>query len=101
MFETKPGYNILQMLVMLLIASNLKSHSAPSKDNISLKFVKLAKVSYLLILLIYSTKDIFPFHCKAAYVIPISKTLSLKSLDGFRPISLLSVFSYYLKRFWK
>ena len=36
---------------------------------------------------------IFPFDFKIAYVIPIPKTSSPKSLDEFRPISLLSVFS--------
>ena len=36
---------------------------------------------------------LFPFDFKIAYVIPIPKTSSPKSLDEFRPISLLSVFS--------
>ena len=38
-------------------------------------------------------QDIFPFDFETAYVIPIPKTSSPKSLDEFRPISLLSVFS--------
>ena len=64
---------------------------------ISPKFVKLAKCilsPYLANLLNKCIdQDIFPFDFKIAYVILIPKTSSPKSLDEFRPISLLSVFS--------
>ena len=76
---------------------SIKSHSAPGKDEISPKFVKLAKCILSPYLANLFNKcidqDIFPFDFKIAYVIPIPKTSSPKSLDEFRPISLLSVFS--------
>ena len=73
---------------------SIKSHSAPGKDEISPKFVKLAKCIYLANLFNKCIdQDIFLFDFKIAYVIPIFKTLSPKSLDEFCPISLLSVFS--------
>ena len=79
------------------VIDSIKSHSAPGKDEILPKFVKLAKcilTSYLANLFNKCfNQDIFPFDFKIAYVIPISKTLSPKSLDEFCPISLLSVFS--------
>ena len=43
-------------------------------------------------------QDIFPFDFKTAYVIPVPKTSSTKSLDEFRPIFLLSVFSKLFKK---
>ena len=81
---------------------SIKSHSAPGKDETSPKFVKLAKC----ILSPYFAnlfnkcidQDIFPFDFKIAYVIPIPKTSSPKSLDEFRPISLLFVFSKLFKK---
>ena len=71
--------------------------------DISLKFVKLAKC----ILSPYFTnlfnkcidQDIFPFDFKIAYVIPIPKTSFPKSLNEFRPISLLSVFFKLFEKF--
>ena len=77
--------------------NSIKSHSAPGKDEILPKFVKLAKCILFPYLANLFNKcidqDIFPFDFKIAYVIPIPKTSSPKSLDEFRPISLLSVFS--------
>ena len=76
---------------------SIKSHSAPGKDEISPKFVKLAKCILSPYLANLFNKcidqDVFPFDFKIAYVIPIPKTSSPKSLDEFRRISLLSVFS--------
>ena len=79
------------------VIDNIKSYSTPDKDDISPKFVKLAK--YILSPYLANLfnkcidQDIFPFNFKAAYVMPIPKTSSPKSLDEFRLISLLSVFS--------
>ena len=82
---------------------SIKSHSAPSKDEILLKFVKLAKCILSPYLANSFNKcmdqDIFPFDFKVAYVIPIPKTLSPKSLDEFHPISLLSFFSELSEKF--
>ena len=79
------------------VIDSIKSHSAPSKDDISPKFVKLAKciLSPYLANLINKciNQDNFPFDFKTAYVIPILKTLSSKSLDEFCLIFLLSVVS--------
>ena len=76
---------------------SIKFHFAPGKDEISPKFVKLAKCILSPYLANLFNKcidqDIFPFDFKITYVIPIPKTSSPKSLDEFRPISLLSVFS--------
>ena len=49
----------------------------------------------------YIDQDIFPFDFKAAYVIPISKTLFPKPPDKVCPISLLSVFSKLVENLWK
>ena len=76
---------------------SIKSHSAPGKDKILPKFMKLARCILSLYLDNLFNKcidqDIFPFDFKIAYVIPIPKTSPPKSLDEFRLISLLSVFS--------
>ena len=71
--------------------SNIKLYSAPGIAPSPPKFVKLARC----ILSPYLAKlfnkcieqEIFPRNFKVAYVIPIPKTSSLKSLDEFRPIS--------------
>ena len=70
--------------------SNVKPYSAPGMDEIPPKFVKLVRC----ILFPYLAKlfnkcieqEIFPRYFKVAYVIPIPKTSSPKSLDEFRPI---------------
>ena len=83
---------------------NITSHSAPGVDGVSPKFIKLAKpiLSPYLVSLFNKCvrQEIFPHDFKLAHVIPISKTF-LKSLEKFRPISLLPVFSkvQYLKNF--
>ena len=46
-------------------------------------------------------QEIFPRDFKVAYVIPIPKTSSPKSLDDFCPISLLSVFSKLFQQILK
>ena len=86
-------------------SDSIKFHSVPGKDEISPKFVKLAKCilsPYLANLLNKCiVQDIFPFDFKIAYVIPIPKTSSPKSLDEFRSISLLSVFSKLFEKILK
>ena len=76
---------------------NLKSNSSPGIDNLPPKFIKLAKCILFPHLVILFNKcikqEIFPNDFKLAYVIPIPKALSPKSLDDLRPISLLSVFA--------
>ena len=78
------------------VIDSIKSHSAPGKDEISPKFVKIAKcISSPYLANLFNKcidQDIFPFDFKTAYVIPVPKSSSPKSLDEFRPISLLSVF---------
>ena len=68
-----------------------------SRHSVVVKFIKLAKwilSPHLVILFNKCIKqEIFPNDFKLAYVIPIPKTLSLKSLDDLRPISLLGVFA--------
>ena len=83
----------------------LNPYSAPGVDGIPPKFVKLARF----ILFPYLAKlfnkcieqEIFPCNFKVAYVIPIPKTSFPKSLDEFRPISLLSVFSKLFEQILK
>lgn len=77
--------------------NNIKSHSAPGLDGISPKFVKMAKT----IVAPYLTKlfnkcineETFPDQFKIASVTPIPKKTSLKTINDFRPISLLPMFS--------
>ena len=81
---------------------NIKFHSAPSVDNISPKFIKLAKcvVSPYLATLFNKCihQEIFPnVDFKLAYVIPNPKNSSPKFLDEFRSISLL-VFSKIIEK---
>ena len=75
----------------------LKSYTAPGLDQISPKFVKLSKcvLAPLLARLFNRCIELetFPNDFKVASVIPIPKKISPTSLDEFRPISLLSVFS--------
>ena len=76
--------------------SDIKPYSAPGRNGIPLKFVKLATC----ILSPYLAKlfnkcieqEIFPRDFKVGHVISIPKTSSRTSLNEFRPISLLSVF---------
>ena len=85
--------------------ASIKSSSAPGIDEITPKFVKIAKGILSPILAKLFTKCIhqetFPSDFKVAYVIPIPKTSSPKSLDEFRPISLLSVFSKLFEKILK
>ena len=79
------------------VTDSIKFHSAPGKDDIPPKFVKLVEciLSPYLANLFNKCIDqsIFPFDFETAYVVPIPKTSSPKSLYEFRSISLLSVFS--------
>ena len=85
--------------------ASIKSSSAPGIDEITPKFVKIAKGILSPILAKLFTKCIhqetFPSDFKVGYVIPIPKTSSPKSLDEFRPISLLSVFSKLFEKILK
>ena len=76
---------------------NLKSNSSLGIDDLPPKFIKLAKCilsPHLVILFNKCIKqEIFPNDFKLAYVRPIPKTLSPKSLNDLCPISLLSVFA--------
>ena len=75
---------------------NLKSNSSPGIDDLPPKFIKLAKCILSPHLNLFNKcikQEVFPNDFKLAYVIPIPKTLSPKSLDDLRPISLLSVFA--------
>ena len=86
---------ILDMKMMMLDSN--KSHRASGKNNISLKFVKFNKCilspNLTNLFNMGMDQDIFPSYFIAAYVIPIPKTSSPKSLDKFRLIFFLSVFS--------
>ena len=77
------------------VIDSIKSHSVSGNDKISPKFVKLAKcILYPYLANLFSNRSRhFLFDFKRAYVIPISKTSSPKSLDEFCLISLPSVFS--------
>ena len=85
--------------------SNIKPYSAPGMKGILLKFVLLARCMfspYLAKLFSKCTEQkIFPRDFKVAYVISIPKTSSPKTLDKFRPISLLSVFSKLFEQILK
>ena len=85
---------------MLLMASNLILH--PVKMTYRQSFAILAKciLSPYFVNLFNKCVDqeIFLFDFKTAYVIPICKTSFPKSLDEFRPISLLFVFSKLFKK---
>ena len=77
--------------------NNIKTHSAPGLDNISPKFIKLAKVVLVPFLTILFKKCIaqqtFSDNYKLAIVIPIPKNSSPKTINDFRPISLLPIFA--------
>ena len=87
------------------VIDSIKSHSSPGKDEILPKFVKLAKCILFPYLANLFNKcidqDNFLFDFKTAYVIPIPKTSSPKSLDAFCPISLLFVFSKLFEKILK
>ena len=75
----------------------MKTHTSPGLDGISSKFVKMAKVVIAPILADLFNKciyqEIFPEVFKSAIVIPIPKISSPKTMNDFRPISLLPIFS--------
>ena len=75
----------------------MKTHTAPGLDGISSKFIKLAKliVAPFLAQLFNNCIDqnLFPENLKLAIVTPIPKTSSPKSMNDYRPISLLPIFS--------
>ena len=77
--------------------STMKTHTSPGLDGISSKFVKMAKVVIAPILANLFNKcinqEIFPEVFKSAIVIPIPKITSPKTMNDFRPISLLPIFS--------
>ena len=77
--------------------STLKTHASPGLDGISPKFVKMAKVVIAPILANLFNKcinqEIFPEIFKSAIVISIPKISSPKTINDFRPISLLPIFS--------
>ena len=77
--------------------STMKIHTSPGLDGISSKFVKMAKVVIAPILANLFNKcinqEIFPEAFKSAIVIPIPKISSAKTMNDFRPISLLPIFS--------
>ena len=75
----------------------MKTHTAPGLDGISSKFIKLAKliVARFLVQLFNNCIDqnIFPENFKLDIVTSIPKTSSPTSINDFRFISLLSIFS--------
>ena len=77
--------------------NNIKINSAHGTDEISSKFVKMSNCILSPVLAKLFNKCIkletFPDSFKMAYVVPIAKVSSPKSLGDFRPISLLCVFS--------
>ena len=77
--------------------NNIKSQSAPGLDGISPKFIKLSKVVLTPFLTKLFNKCIsqksFPDSFKTAAIIPIPKSSSPNSMNDFRPISLLPIFS--------
>ena len=80
--------------------SNIKSYSVPSLDKIPLEFVKLARCILSPHLAKYRTRNVSR-DFKVAYVVSIPKTFSPKSLDEFRLISLLSIFSKLFEQILK
>ena len=85
--------------------ASIKSSSAPGIDEITPKFVKIAKGILSPILAKLFTKrlhqETFPSDFKVTYVIPIPKASSPNSLDEFRPISHCQFFQNCLKKFSK
>jgi len=85
--------------------NNIKSYSAYEPDEIPFKFVKLANCILISTLTKLFNKCIklgsFPYDFTKAYIIPIPKVSSPKSLDYFRPISLLPVFSKLFEKLIK
>jgi len=82
---------------------NIKTSSAPGPDEIPPKFVKFANIILTPILTKLFNKciqqEIFPNAFKITHVISLPKVQSPKSFNELRPISLLSVFSNFLKKF--
>ena len=80
------------------VFDGIESYSTPGKNNILSKFVKFTKRSLFHLLILAKLfnrcidQNIFPLDFETAYVVPIPKTLSPKSLYEFCFISLLSVF---------
>ena len=85
--------------------SLMKTHTSPGLDGISSKFVKMAKIVIAPILANLFNKwinqEIFPEVFKSAIVIPIAKISSPKTINDFRPISLLPIFSKIFEIFEK
>ena len=77
--------------------STMKTHTSPGLDGISSKLLKWLKLFIAPILANLFNKcinqEIFPEVFKSAIVIPIPKISSPKTMNDFRPISLLSIFS--------
>ena len=77
--------------------NNIKSQSAPGLDGISPKFIKFSQVVLTPFLTRLFNKRIsqkaFPDSFKTAAIIPIPKISSPNSMNDFRPISLLPIFS--------
>ena len=83
---------------------HLKNRFAPRLDGINVKFIEMSKVVLASLLATFFNKciaqSVFPKKFRTAVVTPIPKTTTLKSINYFRPISLLpiSYFQKYLKK---
>ena len=77
--------------------NNLKNRSAPGLDGINPKFIKMSKVCLAPFLATFFNKciaqSVFPENFKTAIVTPIPKTTTPRSMNDFRPISLLPILS--------
>ena len=77
--------------------NNLKNRSAPGLDGINPKFIKMSKVCLAPFLATFFNKciaqSVFPENFKTAVVTPIPKTTTPRSMNDFRPISLLPILS--------
>ncbi len=90
------NYEVLKMI------TSLKSKNSSGHDNINSKFVKLIQhnlVSPLVILFNKSLETgIVPDLMKLAEIIPIYKSKDKTSLNNYRPISLLPIFSKLIEK---
>ena len=77
--------------------NNLKNRSAAGLDGINPKFIKMSKVCLAPFLATFFNKciaqSVFPENFKTAVVTPIPKTTTPRSMNDFRPISLLPILS--------
>ena len=82
---------------------NLSPNKAPGSDNIGSKLLKLDPLSFCYPLRKIFNKSIemdkYPDGMKLAKVVPIFKKGHMYISDNYRPLSLLSVFKRFLKRF--